>query len=119
MPRLLFCIIVCLCAPVSAWAAPVCMDAFEMEAALIDWYGETPVSGAVTANQQLWASDATGTWTLMELHTDGTACVLGQGDDWRAAGTLLSTIEQSLGPDGSFATPETVAFVDTFASAGG
>ena len=56
----------------------------EMKSALIDWYGEEPVPGQRDDNSQLWASDQSGTWTLVKTLADGNACVLAQGDDWMA-----------------------------------
>ena len=74
--------------PLSAPAARaenVCMMADEMKAALIDWYGETPVSEPNETREQVWASDDTGTWTIIRTFSDGSACVLAQGEDWSPA----------------------------------
>ncbi|WP_299619268.1 S-adenosyl-L-homocysteine hydrolase [uncultured Tateyamaria sp.] len=68
--------------PVMAVAERVCSPASEMEASLKDWYGETPVPGADAPQTQLWASEATGTWTLVKYRADGTSCVVAQGTDW-------------------------------------
>lgn len=62
--------------------AQVCMTADEMQAALIDWYGETPVDTPNERDEQIWASERTGTWTMVRYQSDGNACVLAQGDDW-------------------------------------
>ncbi|WP_299650845.1 S-adenosyl-L-homocysteine hydrolase [uncultured Tateyamaria sp.] len=95
----------------AASADPVCMLAAEMEAALIDWYAEAPVEGAWVDAQQLWASEATGTWTLMELNGDGTACVLSQGDNWQAGDDALIALGRSLeSQDGGSASA--IAFLD-------
>ncbi len=72
---------VLLAAP-AAWADQVCMSAGEMQASLIDWYGETPVSEPSDSNEQIWASERTGTWTMIKLLADGNACVIAQGEDW-------------------------------------
>ncbi|WP_224824250.1 S-adenosyl-L-homocysteine hydrolase [Cognatishimia sp. MH4019] len=66
--------------PISAAAA--CMPRAEMASALIDWYGEEPVDmamGVETDDTQLWASDRTGTWTLVRYTEDSVACVVAQG----------------------------------------
>lgn len=66
--------------PVSAVAA--CMPRAEMASALIDWYGEEPVEmamGVASEDAQLWASDRTGTWTLVRYTEDSVACVVAQG----------------------------------------
>lgn len=64
---------------------PVCMRAGEMEAALIDWYGEypTPVHReTASATIRLWAAPQSGTWTMVKYLIDGTACVIAEGEDW-------------------------------------
>ncbi len=66
----------------AAQAEQVCMNAGEMEASLIDWYGETPVSAPNADSEQIWASEHTGTWTMVKLLSDGNACVIAQGEDW-------------------------------------
>ncbi|MEL6452826.1 MAG: S-adenosyl-L-homocysteine hydrolase [Pseudomonadota bacterium] len=69
-------------AATGAVASNVCMPAAEMEASLIDWYGETPVDGSDSETTQIWASDQSGTWTLVQYLADGQSCVLAQGSDW-------------------------------------
>lgn len=65
-------------------AQDVCMPAAELKASLIDWYGETPVDGATQDRQQLWASQRSGTWTMVRTMADGNACVVAQGENWMA-----------------------------------
>ncbi|OAN67619.1 S-adenosyl-L-homocysteine hydrolase [Sulfitobacter sp. EhC04] len=62
----------------------VCMPAEEMKASLVDWYGETPVAEPSQEGEQMWASDRTGTWTMVRLLADGNACVVAQGENWMA-----------------------------------
>lgn len=78
-------------------AKDVCMPSTEMEATLVDWYGETPVKGTQTDTTTIWASEQTGSWTLVQYLSDGQSCVLAQGSDWD------STLTQDL----------TVAMLDT------
>lgn len=66
----------------AAQAETVCMPASEMQASLIDWYGEQPVTAPSENREQMWASKDSGTWTLVKTLADGNACVLAQGDDW-------------------------------------
>ena len=66
----------------TAQAEQVCMTADEMQSALIDWYGEEPVTEPTDDNRQLWASNRTGTWTMVKTLADGNACVVAQGEDW-------------------------------------
>ena len=68
--------------PASADAEPVCMQSYELSAALKDWYGEVSVGHNVATGQQLWASKRTGTWSLVEQRRDGTACVIETGVDY-------------------------------------
>jgi len=66
-------------------AQPVCLDASELEATLIDMYGEYPQPGVTrtaTAVTQIWASPRTGTWTLVKYLADGTACAVDEGLDF-------------------------------------
>ncbi|MCE8005542.1 S-adenosyl-L-homocysteine hydrolase [Aestuariivita sp.] len=63
---------------------PICMPGDQLEAALVDWYGEAPMPETVsspTSTVRLWASEETGTWTLVTYLIDGTACVLNDGQD--------------------------------------
>ena len=68
--------------PLPAKAEQVCMMAGEMKAALIDGYGERPIAQPTDNKQQLWASAATGSWTMLRFYSDGSACVIAQGDNW-------------------------------------
>lgn len=68
----------------SVAAQNVCRSASEMQSSLIDWYGETPVSGPLEDDTRLWVSDATGSWTLVRTTSDGKACVEAQGRNWTA-----------------------------------
>ncbi|WP_092077045.1 hypothetical protein [Poseidonocella sedimentorum] len=60
------------------------MSSGELEAGLVDWYGERPVEPASGA-RQLWASEVSGSWSLVEYRGDGRACVLRTGDGWAPA----------------------------------
>ena len=68
----------------AAHASEVCMLSDELEAALIDWYGERPVEES-SDNIVLWASQGGKTWTIVQYNVDGTACTLGQGSNWNGA----------------------------------
>lgn len=116
MKRTVLTMILACSAPAAALAGSVCMDAAEMEASLIDWYGEAPVQGARAEDQQLWASDATGTWTLVRLNTDGSACVLGQGENWVGADDPLVALRNSLDKSGEAATTGVMAFMALLSS---
>ena len=49
----------------TAMADSVCMSSAEMEASLVDWYGETPVAGQEAKDTQLWASNICPTATVV------------------------------------------------------
>ena len=81
--------------PIVAMAREMCTTAHEMEASLIDWYGETLVEGADRLELQMWASQATGTWTLVRYLPDGNACTVAHGHNWapqRADDLLLMAL---------------------------
>ncbi|WP_299372473.1 S-adenosyl-L-homocysteine hydrolase [uncultured Tateyamaria sp.] len=82
-PAILFAAAIAMSAT-SAAAQDVCMSAPELEASLKDWYGEQPVDGSQTDTTTIWASEQTGTWTLVQYLADGQSCVLAQGYDWGA-----------------------------------
>lgn len=85
--------LVSLSAPVMA--ETVCMPTTELRVSLIDWYEEEPVAEPNKAQQQIWASPRTGTWTMVKYTTDGQACVLDQGEDW-LVGTARAALIASL-----------------------
>ena len=66
----------------TALADSTCMSSAEMEASLVDWYGETPAAGQDVKDTQIWASERNGTWTLVQYLPDGNSCVLETGEDW-------------------------------------
>lgn len=72
----------------------VCMPADEMKASLVDWYGETPVAEPSPEGEQMWASDRSGTWTMVRHLADGNACVLAQGENWMAGGDTPEKLAQ-------------------------
>ncbi|ASM73995.1 MULTISPECIES: hypothetical protein [Roseobacteraceae] len=79
----------------TALAGGVCMSSAEMEASLVDWYGETPVAGQEAKDTQLWVSERNGTWSLVQYLPDGNSCVLDSGKDWNSdgdAGELLAML---------------------------
>jgi hypothetical protein len=48
-------------------------------------YAERPVALGLQSNGnllQVFASEATGTWTLVTMHPSGMACLIGVGDSW-------------------------------------
>ena len=80
-------------APVPGRAGWLCMPLDELNAALVDWYGETLVNTASRDKERLWMSAQTGTWTRAVIRSDGNACVTGQGDGWTGASVLTAMQE--------------------------
>ena len=55
-------------------------------AALGEKYGEIRRGGGLagpTAIFEIWASEATGTWTILKISPDGMACIMAAGDVWQ------------------------------------
>ena len=83
----------------SAPSAVTCMDPAELQAALIDWYQEEPKGEPVQhwdSKVQLFASEETGTWTMVRTYEGLSACVIAQGEDWQPEDTgpvLLSQLD--------------------------
>ena len=69
----------------SAQAQMACGLRDAMVSQLGDRYGEVRKGAGLagpTAIIEVWASDASGTWTIMETTADGLTCVLAAGDNW-------------------------------------
>ena len=73
--------------PLPLDASEVCMPADVLEAALIDWYGESPKADG-PSNSVLWASPGGETWTLVKYTPEGNACRVGHGSNWTGAAVL-------------------------------
>jgi hypothetical protein len=70
--------------PPQAGGAP-CKPWREIAEELGRRYAERPVAFGLQSNGQLlqvFASEETGTWTLVTMHPNGTACLIGAGDSW-------------------------------------
>lgn len=58
----------------------------ELRALLRDRFGERPTSTGVSDEDtilQVFTSDTAGTWTIVQIETTGTACVLATGRSWQ------------------------------------
>lgn len=62
-----------------AQGASTCMTAEELDAGLIDWYGERPVESSEDGSMVLWQNEEAGTWTLVAYRSSGMACTLDSG----------------------------------------
>lgn len=52
-------------------------------------YGEVRRGGGLagaTAIFEIWASDSTGTWTILKTSPNGQACVMAVGEGWQDGG---------------------------------
>jgi len=73
-------------APGAAGFAP-CKPWREVITELGSRYAERPVAFGLQANGsllQVFASERTGTWTLVTMHPNGTACLIGAGSSWES-----------------------------------
>jgi len=72
--------------PPDAQAQMACGTRDSVVAKLGDKYGEVRRGGGLagpTAIFEIWASEATGTWTILKTTPDGLTCVMAVGDGWR------------------------------------
>ena len=72
--------------PPDAQAQMACGTRDSVVAKLVEKYGEVRRGGGLagpTAIFEIWASEATGTWTILKTTPDGLACVMAVGDDWQ------------------------------------
>lgn len=68
-------------------SAPQCARHADVVDTLAQDYGETRRSQGIAANNtlmELFASDATGTWTLTVTTPDGTTCLVASGEGYDA-----------------------------------
>ncbi len=72
-------------APPAAHAQSACGDRTAMVEQLSRTYGEER-KGAGLAGQtalfEIWASDVTGSWTILKTYPNGTACLIATGENW-------------------------------------
>ena len=72
--------------PPDAQAQMACGTRDSVVAKLGDKYGEVRRGGGLagpTAIFEIWASEATGTWTILKISPDGMACIMAAGDVWQ------------------------------------
>lgn len=65
--------------PVAAQTPPSCMSADELDASLIDWYGERAVMQSRDGHWVLWQNAESESWTVVEYLESGMACVAAHG----------------------------------------
>ncbi len=71
--------------PLDAQADMACGMRDSVVAKLGDKYGEVRRGGGLagpTAIFEIWASEATGSWTILKTTPNGLACVMAVGDGW-------------------------------------
>jgi len=69
-----------------AQAQMACGERTAIVAKLGKDYGEVRRGGGLAGSSavfELWASQQTGTWTLLRTGTDGVACVMAVGNGWQ------------------------------------
>ena len=76
----------------SASAQAVCAPRDQIVKRLNDTYGETRKGYGLQNAQlvvELYASDETGTWTLIATRPDGVSCAMAVGKEWRPDNAVL------------------------------
>ncbi len=71
--------------PPAAQAQMACGARDSVVAKLGDKYGEVRRGGGLagpTAIFEIWASEATGTWTILKTTPNGLTCIMAVGDGW-------------------------------------
>ena len=69
----------------AAQAQMLCDMRDSVVAKLGDKYAEVRRGGGMAGPKvifEIWASDATGTWTILQTHPDGTSCIMAVGNNW-------------------------------------
>ncbi len=72
-------------APPTARAQMSCGDRNAMVEQLSRGYGEVRKGAGLvgqTALFEVWASDVTGTWTILKTSPNGIACLIAAGENW-------------------------------------
>ncbi len=70
----------------AAQAQMACGTRDSVVATLSEKYGEVRRGGGLagpTAIFEIWASDVTGTWTILKTTADGLTCVMAVGENWQ------------------------------------
>ncbi len=69
----------------SAHAQSMCAMRDAMVGQLTTKYGESPQGSGLNSTTkmlEIWASPATGTWTILVTDPNGTSCIMAAGKDW-------------------------------------
>ncbi len=72
--------------PPDAQAQMACGTRDSVVAKLGEKYGEVRRGGGLTGSTaifEIWASEATGTWTILKTSPDGMTCIMAVGDGWQ------------------------------------
>ena len=79
-------VIVLVCFPAfSAQAQPICGTRHQVLKLISDGYGETQQKIKVINSREIfemWASEETGSWTILKTNLDGFTCVAETGSYW-------------------------------------
>ena len=89
-PLLLAAVAAVLSSPAHAQQAQPCDERSAVVARLAERYGETLQSLGLTRNGkvlEVYASTATGTWTVIVTDEAGRSCLVEAGETWEAVGT--------------------------------
>lgn len=79
MKRLILGLVTATLTATAAASDTICMKTADLEAGLIDWYGEVPVR-QISGTAMLWKSELAGTWSIVEKRMNGISCTIETGD---------------------------------------
>jgi hypothetical protein len=82
-----------LAAPAAGAQGRACAPRALVVERLAERYGETLVSMGMHSNSgllEVYASEATGTWTILVTSPDGAACLIAAGEMWEGQATPLT-----------------------------
>lgn len=72
-------------------ARPACGDRAVIVERLVTRWGETMAGGGLqsaTVVIEVWRSEETGTWTILQSHANGVTCVVASGVAWIKGGAV-------------------------------
>jgi Rad3-related DNA helicase len=85
--------VLCLTATPAMAQNPNCADREQVVARLAEQYGETLQSAGMNNDNavlEIYASEDTGTWTILVTRPDGVACLIAAGEMWEGDAAPLT-----------------------------
>lgn len=82
-------VVACVLAWAAAAHAQVCGDRAALVERLATKYGESLVGAGISSDGtmlEVWASEASGTWSMLMTLSENVSCLIASGGDWNAGG---------------------------------